>query len=233
MSQERTEAIVLRGVDFSETSRIVTFLCPDRGKVACMAAGARRPNHALSGLLDTFNRIEMVYYWKDGRSVQRLGEATLLDGMAAIKRDLDKALYAAFPLEMAYRAAQENEPSPELYGMLRRGLEGMGRWNGPARTHATWFALQLAAVIGYALGEGEGDRPVGFSFSNGLTGPGAPRDHRLTAAEAEALARLAAAEDACPDVACPASVFDLLRQFVVRQLESEFRSLRVLDQMYT
>ena len=64
MSQERTEAIVLRGVDFSESSRIVTLLSPDRGRLVCMAKGVKRPKSQLAGLLDTFNRLEVVYYWK-------------------------------------------------------------------------------------------------------------------------------------------------------------------------
>ena len=68
--------------------------------------------------MDTFNRLELVYYWKEGRSVQKLAEATLLDGFSSLKSDLDKALYAAFPLEVAYRAAQEDEPSHELYAAL-------------------------------------------------------------------------------------------------------------------
>ena len=136
VSQERTEAVVLRGVDFSETSRIVTFLTPDRGKVACMAAGARRSKSSLSGVLDTFNRLEIVYYWKDGRSVQRLAEASVLDTYPLIKADLDKLVCASFPLEIAYKAAQENEPSEALYSTLVSGLVSMAQWAGDGRTHA-------------------------------------------------------------------------------------------------
>ncbi|HNT88720.1 MAG TPA: DNA repair protein RecO, partial [Candidatus Hydrogenedentes bacterium] len=96
MPQERTEAVVLRGVDFSESSRIVTFLTPDRGRVACLAKGARRKNCPYAAALDTFNRVELVYYWKDGRNVQTLGEAALLDAYPGIKGDLEKSVYAAF-----------------------------------------------------------------------------------------------------------------------------------------
>ena len=56
VSQEKTEAIVLRGVDFSESSRIVTFLSPERGRLTCIAKGARRKNSGVSAVLDTFNR---------------------------------------------------------------------------------------------------------------------------------------------------------------------------------
>ena len=75
---------VLRGVDFSETSRIVTFLTPGRGRLACLAKGARRRRSPFQAMLDTLNRDEIVYYWKDGREVQQLGEAALLDGSEQI-----------------------------------------------------------------------------------------------------------------------------------------------------
>jgi len=80
VEREHTEAIVLKGVDFSETSRIVTLITPDRGKMACMAKGVKRPKSPMAGVLDTFNRIDLVYTWKDTRQVQTLIEANVANG---------------------------------------------------------------------------------------------------------------------------------------------------------
>ena len=108
MPQERTEAVVLRGIAFSETSRIVTFLTPGRGRLACLAKGAYRRRSAFGGALDTLNRVELVYYWKSSRSVQPLAEVSVLDAFPGIKTNLEKATCAALPLELAYRVTQEN-----------------------------------------------------------------------------------------------------------------------------
>ncbi len=235
MSQERSEAIVIRAVDFSETSRIVTFLSPDRGKLACMAAGVRRPKSQLAGMLDTFNRLEVVYYWKDGRSVQKLGEATLLDGFSALKADLEKGAYAAFPLEFAYKAAQENEPSGELYETLLSGLEGMRAWPGPARVHAAWQVVQLLRVAGFdpdLNGDTDGKRSVGFSFDGGVVSSGERADRSLRVEDLDRLRLLAAARDRCPEVDDSPEVFEAVCGYVTRQLESEFRSLRVIAQLF-
>ena len=129
LAPEQTEAIVLRGVDFSETSRIVTFLTPERGRLACMAKGMRRSKNDLAALLDTFHRVELVYYWKDSRSVHPLREVSRLDGYAAIKKDLAKATYGALALEVAYKTAHENEPSEELYDVLKNGLAQLAAWS--------------------------------------------------------------------------------------------------------
>lgn len=227
MSQERTEGVVLRGVDFSESSRIVTFLTPDRGKLACMAAGVKRPKSELAALLDTFNRVELVYYWKESRSVQKLASATMLDGFAANKADLDKTMYGSVALELAYKVAHEGEPSAELYESLVTGLESLGRWPGGAETHACWQLIGLLAAAGFEPSLDA--RGTGFSYDTGLVA--GPADMRLTRADADALVRLGAAE-ACPDMEAPRPVFTALVRYAERHVESNFRSARVIESMY-
>ncbi|MFP4502881.1 MAG: DNA repair protein RecO [Candidatus Hydrogenedentota bacterium] len=239
MSQERTEALVLRGVDFSETSRIVTFLTPDRGVVTCMAKGARRKRSPLAAALDTFNRVELVYYWKDGRSVQTLAEASVLDGFRRLKADLEKSAYAAFPVELAGKAAGENAPAHGLYDTLVRGLAGMETWSGDVRTHACWQALHLLTEAGFApvLGRcAHTGQPItgacGFRLDSGVVAPGERADRRLPAEVHDALCRLAEHGEACPEIAVDRAVFYVLRHYAAYQLESDFRSARVIEQMF-
>jgi DNA repair protein RecO (recombination protein O) len=237
VSQERSEAIVLRGVDFSETSRIVTFLTPARGKVACMALGARRLKGGVGGSLDTLNRLELVYYWKDGRSVQKLGEASLLDGYGAIKANLEKSLYAAFPLELVYKVAHENEPSEALYDSLVHGLERLCEWQGDVRTHTCWHVFHLLAVAGFAIslescaecGE-PADPPGGFSFAGGVTCARCRPDVRLSPEDLALLEAMSERTDACPRVVASGRLLDLLRKYASRQLDTDFRSVRVIEQ---
>lgn len=239
VSQERTEAVVLRGVDFSETSRIVTFLSPDRGRLACMAKGARRKKSPFMGLLDTFNRLELVYYWKDGRAVQPLGEGSLLDGYPGLKGDLDRVTYGAFPLEVAYKAAHENEPSHALFEVLVRGLEGLDRWQGDARTHCCWQVFGLLSAAGFEpaldacieCGASVSASPS-FSYSGGVACRNCPSDRKLTAVEYATLRALAEGVDACPPLKAGKTIFGVLRDFAARQLESDFRSVRVIEQMF-
>lgn len=238
MSQEKTEAVVLRGVDFSETSRIVTFLTPARGRMACMAKGVRRRNSALAGALDTFNRVELVYYWKEGRQVQLLAEATLLDGYAAIKQDLQRSVYAGFPLELASRTAHENEPSETLYAALTAGLALLCAWPHDARTHACWQALRLIAAAGFApetaacvrCGAALGPA-AGFALDGGLCCPGCRPDRRIATATQAALRAMSAAV-ACPVHDAPKELFPLLRDYAARHLEADFRSVRVAEEMF-
>lgn len=229
---------MLRGVDFSETSRIVTFLTPHRGLVACMVKGARRAKSPLAASLDTMNRVEAVIYWKDGRTVQLLAEAALLDNYSGIKANLDKVTLAAFPLELALRTARDNEPSRELFETLVHGLKAFENWPGPTRTHCCWQVLHLLSAAGYqpALEAcAHCGRPVGsapkFSYDGGAVCDGCPSDRRLTAAEYDALVRMQASPERCPDIEGRGNVLSVLRYFAGRHLETDFRSMRVIDQL--
>lgn len=239
MSHETTEGVVLRGVDFSETSRIVTFLTPDRGRMACLAKGARRKNSHLGPVLDTFNRVELVYYWKEGRQVQNLAEASLLEGYAPLKQDLERSAYAGFPLELAYKVAHENEPSSELYGTLARGLDGLCRWPGDARTHACWQVMRLICAAGFSpvleqcahCGE-ELTTASGFAFEAGATCRNCRADRRLSETGWRALRALFDAWTECPRMAVEAEVFHVLRLYASRHIETDFKSVRVIEELF-
>lgn len=237
MVQEKSEAVVLRGVDFSETSRVVTFLTPGRGRLACMAKGARRKGSSLGACLVNLNRVEIVYQHKPGREVQTLMEVTLLEGYRRIREDAAKGFYAAFPGEIAWRVAQAEEPSEALYLSLVRGLEGLEAWGGDVRSHATWQAWQLLSAAGHApvldVTMDTGAAPAaapGFSYDGGVVAGAA--DARLSARQFEELKAMVASREACPVESADAALFRLVWHYARRQLDCDFRSARVLAEMY-
>jgi DNA repair protein RecO (recombination protein O) len=237
VAQERTEAVVLKAIDFSESSSIVTFLTPDRGRLTCMAKGVKRPKSQLAGLLDTFNWIELVYVWKDSRAVQPMTDGTLLNRYAGIKGNLDKSMYGAFLIEMMYRIAHENEPSELLFDVFTDDMTSLEDWKGDICTHICWQILRLLSVTGFApaltecsqCGQ-EISNIVGFSYESGATCPNCPKDTSIDQGTYQTLLALAKAKH-CPRLKGAEKVFQLLRHFTARQLECEFRSARVIDQM--
>ncbi len=236
LSQEKTEGIVLRKVDFGDTSAVVTFLTPDRGRLACLAKGMRRKNSGLAAVLDTFNRVELVYYWKDGRGVQNLAEASLLEAWPGLKRNVERLTHAAFLLELCQRAVVENAPAEELYGALSAALAALAAEPGDARAWTACLAHRILCVLGHAPELGAcadtGAPPEAarwFSHEHGLAEKAG--DRRLTPGEALAL-RVMADTDAPPERAEAGAVFDMMAGFAARQLETDFRSTRVLRQMF-
>ena len=236
LSQLKTEGIVLRKVDFGGTSAIVSFLTPDRGRIACLAKGMRGRKTPFAPVLDTFNRVELVCYWKDGRSVQTLGEVSPLDAWAGLKRDVDRFAHAAFLLEICLHAAGEDAPSEVLYGALVDGLRALESAADNVRGLTALAAYRLLAALGLApelsacADTGRGPEAARwFSWEHGLSETSGNR--RVGPEEVAALGRMAS--EGAPPAAGPLAeaVFELMAKFTAGQLETDFRSLRVLRQV--
>jgi DNA repair protein RecO (recombination protein O) len=77
MSSEKATAIVLRVVEFSETSSIVTLFTREFGKVRALAKGARRPKGPFESALDLLALCRVVFLRKSSDSLDLLTEAKL------------------------------------------------------------------------------------------------------------------------------------------------------------
>ena len=80
MAAEKTQAIVLKMIEFSETSCIVTLFTEGFGKVGALAKGARRPKGPFEGAIDLLALIRIVFLRKSSEALDLLTEAKLDDG---------------------------------------------------------------------------------------------------------------------------------------------------------
>ncbi|GHT26546.1 hypothetical protein FACS18942_04200 [Planctomycetales bacterium] len=68
------EAIVIRCVDFSETSRILTLFTKKSGKIEALAKGGRRLKGPFDNALDLLARISVTFLQKKGDVLDLLTE---------------------------------------------------------------------------------------------------------------------------------------------------------------
>ncbi|HOQ90769.1 MAG TPA: DNA repair protein RecO [Candidatus Hydrogenedentes bacterium] len=151
MQQVREEGIVLRRVDYGETSAIVTLLTRHHGLVACMARGMRRKGKpGLSGVLDTLNRVECSFTLRESRSVQTLTEAALLDWRPAMRTDPVRIACGAVLAEAALQLGESGE-TETLFEVLENGLAALAAADTPQLPGlAAAGLLQLIHAAGIA-----------------------------------------------------------------------------------
>ncbi len=117
MSAEKSEAIVLRVVDFSETSCVVTLMTRDFGKITALAKGARRRKSPFEAALDLLAICRIVFLHKTSGAMDLLTEAKLERRFRSGSKDLNR-LYAGFYIvELLRTLTEENDPHPELYDL--------------------------------------------------------------------------------------------------------------------
>jgi len=148
MSAEKTRAIVLRVVDFSETSCVVTLFTEDFGKIGALAKGARRPKSPFDSALDLLAVCRIVFIDKSGDVLDLLTEARLERRFRSASRDLSR-LYAGFYVaELLQELTDLGDAHPDLYRRADDTLLALDR-DGPVAETVLGFEVAALRLLGY------------------------------------------------------------------------------------
>ena len=107
MASIRSEALILRCVDFGESDRILHLLVPEIGRLPVIAKGARRSVRRFAGTLDLFNHVRFHVERKSSNTLGRLDQARLLDPFTALRCDAKRFALACYLIELLDRMAPE------------------------------------------------------------------------------------------------------------------------------
>ena len=147
----KTQAIVLRRINFGDSSKIATFYSEDFGKISAIIKGARSPKSKTGFLIDTTNLLQIVLYKKETRDIQIVSDVDLIKSYSHIRDDYEKFKHASAILELLTNLTLENEQNKKLFeGTVKifSLLDGAG--DNPKLLFAKYFLFFLKE-IGYEL----------------------------------------------------------------------------------
>lgn len=146
----RTEAVVLRSMDYGETSRIVTLFTRTKGKIAVLAKGARHPRSRFGSTLEPMSYVQVVFYYKPGRGLQTLSESAHVELFHQTGRDLEKITLGLRVVELVQALLQEEEQHPIVFDLLLQVLHWLDDAGDNTANLLPYFQLRLATVLGFA-----------------------------------------------------------------------------------
>jgi DNA repair protein RecO (recombination protein O) len=145
---ERATALVIRGTDFSETSRIVTLWTKDFGKVRALAKGGRRLKSNFDVALDLLTVCDIVLIRKTS-GLDLLTEAQVKERFRQLRHNLS-ALYSAYYVaEMLGDWTQDHDPHPKLFDEAILTLRNLGQPDIVIGACLAHFELVLLRELGY------------------------------------------------------------------------------------
>jgi DNA repair protein RecO (recombination protein O) len=115
MATEKSLAIVLRVVAFSETSCVVTLFTEGFGKIRGLAKGARRPKSPFEAALDLLAVCRVVFLHKSTDALDLLTEARLERRFRAASRDLARLYAGLYVAELLHDLTDDHDPHPRLF----------------------------------------------------------------------------------------------------------------------
>lgn len=149
MAAEQTTAIVLRTIEFSETSLVVTLLTRDFGQLTALAKGARRPKSSFEGSLDLLAVCRVVLIRKSTDALDLLTEAKLQRRFRGAEKSLER-LYAGYYIAEMLRLLTDNhDPHPGLYDLTTSALAQIDGTGNPA-TALLGFETGALRLLGHA-----------------------------------------------------------------------------------
>lgn len=151
MRDRRCSAIVLRRIPYGDTSLVLHVFSREAGRFGLIARGVRRPKSTLDAALQTGHLVELNYLVKEGRDLQLLKEADLIDDWRGLRRDYERLLGATGICEILERTQLEDQPDGRLFDASLATLATLAGDCPWPLNPVYWFVFNLLGHSGYGL----------------------------------------------------------------------------------
>ena len=145
---EKAAAIVLRVVEWSETSSIVTLFTREFGKVRGVAKGSRRPKGPFEAALDLLAVCRVVFIRKSSDALDLLTEAKLERRFRSWGRDLSRLYAGYYVAELLDDLTEDHDPHPLLFDAANEALADLNS-DLPVAPRVLRFELIALGVLGH------------------------------------------------------------------------------------
>jgi DNA repair protein RecO (recombination protein O) len=160
MTSEKSEAIVIRSVSWSETSIVVTLFTRDFGKVSAVAKGARRLKSPFESSLDLLAKSFVVFIPKSNDTLDILTEGKLIRRFRSAQQRL-LALYCGYYFaELVFTLTENHLAIEPVFDALDTSLVNLDEMRDPAKVVLGFeldFLMHLGHLPTFELCAGCGD----------------------------------------------------------------------------
>src|SRR5579862_7088875 len=148
MQFQRTPAVCLHKVDFSETSQVLRFFTPESGKIHCIAKGAKRKKSAFLAPFELLSVYDLIRIEKRPGTLDILTKAERVRSFTKLRATYPRYVAACYAAEFVDEFAPEGQPVEGLYDQLIQILERLEA-GVPAADAVFSFEAQALRALGY------------------------------------------------------------------------------------
>lgn len=147
MATEKATAIVVRTIDFSETSLVVTLFTREFGKVGALAKGAKRLKSPFESALDLLALCRIVFLRKSSDALDLVTESKLMRRFRLDSGSLAGLYGGYYVAELLTELTHDYEPMPELFDLADSTLVELAAGRNVA-TNVFRFELNTLRLLG-------------------------------------------------------------------------------------
>lgn len=159
--------VVLSSIRYGESSVICKIYTAQNGTLSFMVNGVYRKKATLSkGMLQPLSLLDIEYYYRENKSLQRIKEARCRPVLNAVQTNVVKSSIALFAAEVLSQILQTEEPEYSVFEAIEQFVSELEK-----REEAlAWMPLELLVNMSFVLGFGPEIGQVGnyFHLQEGL-----------------------------------------------------------------
>lgn len=146
----KTRGIVFKTTDYGESSVIVQVFTEKFGLQSYIVNGVKKPKAKISrNMLQPLHLLDMVVYYKNTGSIQRIAELKNSPVLQSIPYDVIKSSIAIFLNEILYKAVRQQSAEEDLFDFIFNAIEWLdNQTEGIANFHLL-FLVRLTRYLGF------------------------------------------------------------------------------------
>lgn len=165
---EKTRGIALKVTNYSENSVVAQIYTEKFGLQSYLINGAKKPKAKIHiNMLQPLHLLDMVVYYKDSGTLQRIKEATASPVLQQIPLDIAKSSVAIFLNEILYKALKIQQPDPYLYEFIQQSILWLDKTHTAIHNFHLCFLMKLSRFLGYMPSADKADKPF-FDLVEGI-----------------------------------------------------------------
>ncbi len=148
---QKTRAIVLRQIKYSESSIIAVLYTEKFGRLSIIAKGARKKKAKIPAkFFQPLYLHQVEVYFHEKRDLHNIKEINPYIKFTSIPFDIKKTSIAIFLSEVLYRSLHEQATNPELFEFLSHGIQLLDLTHHATGNFNIVFLLQLSKYLGFS-----------------------------------------------------------------------------------
>ncbi|MEA3327701.1 MAG: DNA repair protein RecO [Chloroflexota bacterium] len=142
----RTQAIVIRHMEFGEADRIIKLFTLEKGKITAIAKGIRKIRSRKAGHLEPFTRVDL--FLAKGRNMDIITQAETVDAYIGLRDDLQRVAFAAYVMEVLDRFTYEEGQNVGIFKLLANSLSRL-ETRPNLETVVHYYEVRLLDLLGF------------------------------------------------------------------------------------
>lgn len=165
---QKTRGIVLKVTHYSENSVVAQIFTEDLGLQSYLINGARKPKAKIHiNILQPLHLLELVVYYKDNNTLQRIKEAQQYPTLQRIPLDIVKSSLALFLNEVLYKVLKHQQPDPQLFHFIHQSILWLDETESPLANFHLSFLMKLSKFLGFLPTVNQDQKPF-FDLIDGV-----------------------------------------------------------------